>query len=449
MILYDTFSVNISMKNSKDDKTRSTGVTTSREPKESSALASHEASCSSDGIDSIPSERQRFDKFFRSSKNENSLTNDKSTCAKYLEHGQDDAKENLDPIKSRMFSRNGTLDNVSSVNNIDDSMTASDRFCGETDSETRLVSSDTNLSILNRTICNTNIDNVTDCVTPVPNGCKQDSKINVENVQQHKPASVRNVIPSSVEERPGARLFCKETNRVHSIDFDLNVVNINKNIEKVSLDNVTVSTNQHTDVKRIGNDHTDYSPMLQYDCKHLDSTNIMRPKINNRNIANITKFNEHNILNKQIDTSDSRRKYIRCMTFQENTVVRHNDETKIKNNNEFCCKVSVDLCKIQNLIDSKPDLFKNREHDHANDQRRKRMNRLPGLDDRQQVRYRNIENNDSISHSPKNRELQKPNYMDNIERMQTRDVFPEANTFLWYQKSNQKSRYFEKNILDR
>lgn len=443
MILYDTFSVNISMKNPKDGKSRSAGVAASREPKESSALASHEASCSSDDIDNISSERQRFEKFFRSSKNENSLINDKSTCVKFLTHGQDDAKENLDPTRS-MLSRNGTLDNVISMNNIDDTVTMSDRFCGETDSETHLVSSDTNLSILNRTICNTNIDNVTDSVTLIPNDCKQNSRISLESVQ-HKSVSVRNVIPSPVEQRPRARLFCKETSRVHSVNFDLNVVNMNKNIEKVSQDNVTIPTNQHTDVKRIGNDHTDDSPMLKYD--YLDSTNVMRPKINNRNVANITRFNEHNILTKQIDTCNSR-KFVRCTAFQKNTV-RHNDETKIKSNNaEFCCKVSVDLCKIQNLIDSEPDLFKNREHDHANDQRRKRMSRLPGLDNQQRVKFHDIENND-ISHCPpKNRELQKPNYTCNIELMQTRDAFPGANTFLRYQRSNQEI-YFDKNIVDR
>lgn len=435
MILYDTFSVNIPIKNSKESKSRSAGVAASRKSKESSILASREASSSSDCINNIPTERQRSDKFFRSLKNENCSINDKSICAKYVVHSQDDAKENLDPIRSRMLSHSSTLGNVSPTNDVDDTDTMSDCFYDENDSETRLVSSDTNLSVLNKkTIYNTNIDNVTDGVTLVANSCNQlCSRVDLESVQHHK-VFARSAVPGSAEERLGARLCCKETNRiVHNVDFDLNVVNMNKNVEKVLQDDVTTPMSQHTDGNKIDND-TDDSPVSWNGYRSLDSKYVMKPKASNRNIvrvSNITRFNEHNILNKQINTCDSK-KFIRCMAFQENTI-RRNSETRAKNS-EFCLKVSVDLCKIQNLIDSKPELFENREHD-ANDQRYKNTSWL-GDYAQQQVRYCDIESSDSINNClPKSRELRKSNYTCNVEHVQ-RD-FPAANTFLRYQKSIQ------------
>ena len=352
MILYDTFSVNISMKNFKESK-RLVDVAASREAKEMSTIASREASCSSDYTDNITTER-----YFRSLKNENFSINDKM----YIAHSRDDAKENLNPIRSKVLLHNDTLDNVNSTNNIDSAMNNCFKV-HENDSEPCLVSSDTNVSVLNRTICNTNVDNI------VPLISNQGSRVSLETVQRHKQASINSV---HIEERSRAQLFFKETNRiVHSVDFDLNV-NMNKNIEKISQNDITV---QHTDNK-IGNDHTDDSPTLQNGLKNLNSMNISS-KINNQNVtrvSNIRKFNEHSILSKQIDACNSK-KFIQCIAFQENTV-RRNGETRIKNN-EFCLKVSIDLCKIQNLIDSKPELFKNSKH-NANDQWH--TNRLPGLD---------------------------------------------------------------------
>ncbi|XP_072748731.1 uncharacterized protein [Anoplolepis gracilipes] len=67
-------------------------------------------------------------------------------------------------------------------------------------------------------------------------------------------------------------------------------------------------------------------------------------------------FNEHNILNKQIDASDSI-KFIRCLAFDKNTVNHNNENNFRHNDSESCLKVSIDLCKIQSLIDSKPELF--------------------------------------------------------------------------------------------
>lgn len=453
MTLYDTFSVNISLKNPKEGKSRLPGVAAPRAPKESSTLkAPREASCSSDHIDNTSAERQRSDNLFRVSKNENSLIDDKTMC---VAHGQDDAKENLDPIRTRMLSHSGMLDNVSLTSNVDDAATTNSRFCGENDSgETRLASSDTNLSVLNRnTTRNANVD--TDGVTFVPSNCNQGNlRVDLEGAQQHKEApcamrcSAIPVLPA--EERPGARLFFKENNRIiPSVDFDLSVVNMNKTVEKVS-QAVTVPTSLRTDDDRISNEnHTDDSPTLRNGCKHLDGTNVMRPMDNNRNVSSsITRF-ERSILNKQIDMYESR-KFIRCTAFQENHV-RHNGRIRARSNGEFGLKVSIDLFKIQNLIDSKPELFKNRMRD-ADDQRDTCL--LPGLDEytRQQVRYCDIASSGSIS-SPKNRELQKPSYACNIECTQ-RDIFPvSANTFLRIrpQKSNQGVKYldFNKDILDR
>lgn len=372
MTLYDTFSVNISMKNLKESK-RLAGIAAPREAKEISTIASREASCSSDYIDNIATERQCSDKLFRSLKNENLLINDKT----YIVHSRDDAKENLNPIRSTVLSlpHNNTLDNVNSTSNVDSAM--NNRFRDENDSETCLVSSDTNVSVLNRKICNTNVDSVVDSVSLISNNCNQDSRVGLETVQQHK-ASMHNVISVHTEERSRAQLFFKETNRIiHSVDFDLNVVNMNKNMEKISQNDITILS-QHTDSDKIDNDHTDDSPTSQNSLKNLNSTNVSS-KINNWNVtrvSNTTKFNEHSILNKQIDACNSK-KFIQCIAFQENTV-RHNGETRTKNK-EFCLKVSIDLCKIQNLIDSKPELFKNRKH-NANDQWHTHTNRLPDLD---------------------------------------------------------------------
>ncbi|XP_018346086.1 PREDICTED: probable GPI-anchored adhesin-like protein PGA55 isoform X1 [Trachymyrmex septentrionalis] len=341
MILYDTFSVNISMKDLKESK-RLAGVAASREAKEMSTIASCEA-YSSEYIDNITTER-RTDKLFRSLKNENFLINDKM----YIAHSQDDVKENLNPIRSRVPSHNDTLDNMNSTNNVDSAM--NNCFKDENDSETCLVSSDTNVSVLNRTICNTNVDTI------VPLISNQGSQVSLETVQQHKQASIHSVISMHTEERSRAQLFFKETNRiVYSVDFDLN--NMNKNIEKISQNDITILS-QHTDDDKIGNDHTDDSLTSQNGLKNLNSMNS--PKINNvTRVSNITRFNEHSILSKQIDACNSKN-FIQCIAFQENTV-RRNGETRIKNN-EFCLKVSIDLCKIQNLIDSKPELFKDPKH---------------------------------------------------------------------------------------
>ncbi|XP_011881897.1 PREDICTED: uncharacterized protein LOC105569778 [Vollenhovia emeryi] len=437
MTLYDIFSVNIATKTPKESKNRPAAA--SRKSRDSSILASREASCSSDYFDNIPTERQRSDKILRTSRNESCSVNDRSACARYMTRSQDDAKENLDPIRSRILSRSGILDNTNPANNIDDLVTTG----GETDGETRLVSSDINLSALNETAYNTNADSITDSAPFVQSSYDRGSRVNVD-VQQHKVPAC-NAIPRAAEERPGARLFCKETNGiVHNVEFDLNVINRNKIVEEVLQDDVAVLTSQRTDGDRISND-TDDSPTLRNGYKSSDNTNVMT-KINNSNIAhvsNITRFNEHSISNKQIDKCDTG-KFIQRMTFQENSA-RRNGETRTKDN-EFSFKVSVDLWRIQSLIDSKPELFENQVRNV--NQRCRHTNRLIGLDYcSSQLRYCDIKSSDGNRLS-KSKELQKSNYSYSVEHMQ-RDAFPSTNTFLQYQKSNRGIQDFDKDILDR
>lgn len=360
MVLYDTFSVNIPIKNSKESKIRSANLAAQRESKELSYHASGETSSSAEYIDNIQTAEQRFFKLFRSSKNEN-LIHDKT---KYIVHGQDDTKENLDPDRSKMLSRNDTFDN-SLVNDICDTMTVHDSFCDETDNEMYLVSSDTNLSTLHPTICNKNVeDSVMDGVTFVSNDRKQTLQVNWEDVQQHKQISIYDMTPASTEEKI-ARSFCKETSRiVHNVDFDFNIVKTNKNIEKILQDDITVSTNRHKrdNNRKIGNYCTDDSQtMLRNSYKHLDNTNVIKPKVANWSATRVSNimFNEH-ILNRQIDTSSSV-KFIRCLAFNENTVSRNSENNFRHNNSESFLKVSIDLCKIQSLIDSKPELFVNQK----------------------------------------------------------------------------------------
>lgn len=384
MVLYDTFSVNIPIKNSNESKIRLVDVTAQQEPKELSCSAADEVSSNAEDVDDIQAVEQRFVKFFRSSKNEN-LVNDKT---KYIVHSQDDTKENLDPIRSRMLSRNGTFDN-SLVNDIGDTMTIHDSFC-ETDNEIRLISSNTNLNALNRTICNKNIeDSIKDDVAFVSNDCNQTLHISWEDVQQHKQISVHDVTPAPIEEKI-ARSFCKETNRIiHNVDF--NIVKTNKNIEKILQDDITVSTNQHNrdSNKKIDSDYTDESQtMLRNSYEYLANTNVTRPKVLNWNATRVSNimFNEHSILNKQIDKFDS--EITQHLTLNENTVNRNNENNYRHNKSECCFKISVDLCRIQSLIDSKPELFVNQKC-NVDDKRHKCKNQLYDQEDyiQQQVRY--------------------------------------------------------------
>jgi len=350
MILYDTFSVNISIKNSKENKKRSATLISS---KECITRARREASSSKDYI-----VEQCIDKY-RSFKNENCLINDKHiTCS------NDDVKENLDPIRSK--THNDTFNNSNLMNDTDNTMIPNDYVC-ENDNEKQFISNDINLSTFNPKIYNMNTDNVTDDIQSV---CNQISRTNFENVQQ---ISLSNIIPKSKEGiANNDRSFCKKIDKIeYSVD-DLNVVNTNKSVERVSQNDITSFTNKYVDDNR----------EIRYDCidnhsgllndKRFNNTDIIIPKEQDRDSIHIAKVtrDKYNILNKQIDKHNAESS-IQCIAFYENYKSKNN----IKSNVKSCFKISIDLCKIQNLIDTKPKLFIKQNH-NDNNQQHKNINYL-------------------------------------------------------------------------
>lgn len=374
MILYDTFSINIPAENHKESKIRLTAP--SKESRKLHTLVTStqaKASSSSDCINDYTSAEQR-DKFFHFLINDNHLISDKII---HIMSGHDDTKENLDPGRSKTFSRNGKLNNMNLTNNVDD--TAFVRNVRSENDDDVHLSSNTNLNTLNRTICNTNIDNITDNIELASNDRSQDVWISLEdtnNTKQYKQASTHNTMPLYTKEKiSSVRLFHEETKKmIHDFGF---FVNTNKNIEKLSQDNISVFANQHNNVdKEIESDRNwytiDYSKLWN-DCKTLDIANTMTLKAqNNRSVASVSNitFNERNILNKQIDACDSG-KFIHCTRFCDNLVDNTSSSENVFNCNNIkhCLKVSIDLCKIRNLVDSKPELFT--KHKRNGDQRRK------------------------------------------------------------------------------
>lgn len=389
MILYDTFSINIPAENHKESKIQLTAPRESRKLHTLVTSTQDKASSSSDCINDYTSAEQQ-DKFFSFLINDNHLISDKII---HIMPGHDDTKENLDPGRSKTISRNGKLNNVNLTNNVDDTAFVRN-VRSENDDDVRLSSNNTNLNTLNRTICNTNIDNITDNIELASNDRSQDVWISLEDTQQYKQASAHNTMPSYTKEKiSNVRLFHEDTNKmVHDLGC---FVNTNKNVEKLSQDNISVFANQYNVDKEIDSDnrnwHTiDYSKLWN-SCKTLDIANtIMLKAQNNRraaSVSNIT-FNERNILNKQIDACDSG-KFIHCTKFCDDNVNNTSNSENVFNCNNIkhCLKVSIDLCKIRNLIDSKPELFT--KHKRNGDQRRKcTMNRSHSQTDlvQQQVR---------------------------------------------------------------
>jgi len=360
------------MKNSKENKKRSTTLTSS---KEYITRARHEASSSKDYI-----AEQRIDKYC--SKNENRLVNDKHIIC-----SNDDVKENLDPVKSK--THNDTFNN-STLMNADNTMTLNDYVC-ENDNEKRFISNDTNLCTFNPRIYNTNTD-----VTDVQSVHNQISQTNFENVQQ---ISLSNVIPESKEGTVNDdQSFCKKTDKIEcSVNLDdLNIVTMNKRVKKVLLDDITFFTNKHVDDNK----------EIRYDCiddhlgllngKHFNNIDVIIPKVQNRGaIAKVTR-NKYNILNKQIGKCNAGN-FIQCTTFHEN-IENYNSKNNIKSNVKSCFKISIDLCKIQNLIDTKPELFIKQNHDD-NNQWHKNINYLYSRNDhtQEQVRYNIKNSNDNYN----------------------------------------------------
>lgn len=425
MVLYDTFSVNIPVDNpAKDNKTRP-GITArepGRRPLTSQTRCQASAGLNHASGDSLASR----------------LTDDMAErivdATAVVAH--DDVKENLDPV-SRTVSRNVFPDNVSLVNGVDDEDATNDaRRQREHDAQTRLAPSDTNSNALDRAICHITVDN---------NTGKDDN---------------RNQDPQ-IDHRDGVQ--CKQTTMedsgwlpyrrtIHSIDSDLNIARMNNNVEKILHNNLTVATSQRVDSKETdssratGDSLTSRSHLPHVTANHRRSNNharsVSKSRNRNRNVANVPNitFNERSISNKQIDACDSSQ-LIRCVAFRDD-----DDEDSYVYNNDHTVRVSIDLHKIQNLIESSPELFVSDNEDvdvdgDSNDgrHRRKCISRLRVKDVYTQTKFHDTENNDGKRHSSfKNGELLTLGRA-NVERIETQDSLY-ANTF----NRKRETRYFDR-----
>lgn len=416
MILYDTFSVNISVENSAEDKIK-LGIAT-QETRLITSQAQCEASSTSNQVNG-------------------NLLDDKTECIADMTAivAHDDTKENLDPV-SRTVSHNTISDNISLMNGVDDVDTMTDTWQCEHDTQTRIIPSDA----LGRVICNTSIDS---------NMGKDVNRSQSSRVDHRE--SIQRKSTSATEES----CWLPYIRTIHNIDSDLNIARANKNVEKVLQNNVAVTMNRRVDKGSNSSLTTDGSPAshsrnLSYatasyrrNSSYTNSyrTGVTRSHARDRNIVNVPNiiFNEHSISNKQIDACDSSQ-LIQCMTFQEN---EYDDPT---------VRVSIELCKIQNLIDSKPELFasdqEDVDYDNNSDKRRRRcINRLHDEDDymQQQTSSRDPENNDNTKYSLlRNSELQAFGQTD-IEKIETRDcLYGSTNTFNRYRKRERESKYFDR-----
>lgn len=438
MILYDTFSVNIPVKNFKRSKIELDA--TVQRPREFmlTSATRDDASSSLHYKDCISTVHR--------------LSSDGtkgSSIDAAVEH--DDTKENLDPA-SRKFSRNDVTSNLSLMN--DDTMTTD---YDENDSQLHHILNGTNLNALSYRSCNTNVDSVRDSAGFIPNERDQDSRIDIVDTQ-HKKSTCGNSTP--MEDRIGTRLFCKT---MHSVDSDFNV-NANKNVEKILQDDITVSIGQRVNNVENSSDHTDdflQSNSVLYTTvsnrrtnngyKNFDSANIARSMLD-RDRAVISesniKFNECNITNKQVDACDSKQ-FIRCTKLHENTVnTKTEDNSKCNKNSGL--KVSIALRKLQNLIYTKPELFVSQQF--TDDEQHRNKNQLHDDEKyiQQQVKYRDseTENSNSIQHSPsRNSESQISDV--NGEQTQTRGIFSKANILDQCQKLKRRTDHFYKYILNR
>lgn len=420
MILYDTFSVSIPVDCSRKRKIRPASSVASERKRlcTPTSRSRSEASSSFDHSDGASTAEPCADNVLRSTRNENHLVNDKTKCTT---RGRDEAKENLDPVKSKTLSRR--LNNVNLMSEAD-MVIKSSYVYDENDDEIHTNSSDNSSALLNLINCSANVDNAVD--GSVSSDCNQNLRSNLENVKQPNQTS-------SMEERnDGAKSFCKET--THNLDF--NVINAYKSAEKVLHDD-TVSTkeNQHIDDNRIIiGDRTNDTARLWNNNKHLDSTNITRLKTQNQSAAQVSNtFNERS--HKKNDAYNSK-KFTRCRSLDGRFMKcsRSNCNGSFNNcsNNSF--KISIDLNKIQNLIDAKPELFVNEK---GNDEQHECTSHQANCTQRQ-ITY-NIEKNvnQRERESFKNSELQTSNDTSNVEQVSiNRDTFSSMNTFASYQKPN-------------
>lgn len=163
MILYDTFSVNISVKNSTKNKSKSniTDCESDGEEFTLSSQAENEVSSSSDYIDRTRI-TECMDKSRRITKNEDYLNNDKIKSAVNVvgvvaDRDHDETKENLDPI-FKTVSHNNISDNINLPNDIDNILNNDYTYIDNHNQISLVSTGDINSTTLNRTICDTRLD---------------------------------------------------------------------------------------------------------------------------------------------------------------------------------------------------------------------------------------------------------------------------------------------------
>ncbi|EFN81878.1 G2/M phase-specific E3 ubiquitin-protein ligase [Harpegnathos saltator] len=349
----------------------------------------------------------------------------------------DDAKENLDPV-SRTAPNTVTSSNINLINaNGVDATNDTWQNSSEHDAQTCLIRSNINSNALDRAICNTIIDNNTE----KDNDRSQNSRVeNREGVQRKQ-----FVCNPSTPVAESSWLSHRRT--IYSINSDLNIVRTNKNVEKILQNNVTVMTNRHSDDSRTtDNSPTSHLHNFSYvrtnrrksKSQHSDQTDVAKLQTQDQNVPNII-FNEHSISNRQIGACNSSQ-LIHCMASCDDENNYDYDDSNVR--------VSIDLHKIQNLIDSKPELFLSDEEDNdseSNRRRRRCISRLRGANDytQLQAKFHDTENNDNVRHSSlRNDDLQKLSQTSVIEARGT--LYSNANIFNRFRKRERETRYFDK-----
>ncbi|XP_025162944.1 uncharacterized protein LOC105185627 isoform X2 [Harpegnathos saltator] len=426
MTLYDTFSVNISVENPATyNKIKPSIAMQELGERPFSSQTQYEALSSPDHVNN--------DIFA------NCLIEDRTeyTADAMAVVIHDDAKENLDPV-SRTAPNTVTSSNINLINaNGVDATNDTWQNSSEHDAQTCLIRSNINSNALDRAICNTIIDNNTE----KDNDRSQNSRVeNREGVQRKQ-----FVCNPSTPVAESSWLSHRRT--IYSINSDLNIVRTNKNVEKILQNNVTVMTNRHSDDSRTtDNSPTSHLHNFSYvrtnrrksKSQHSDQTDVAKLQTQDQNVPNII-FNEHSISNRQIGACNSSQ-LIHCMASCDDENNYDYDDSNVR--------VSIDLHKIQNLIDSKPELFLSDEEDNdseSNRRRRRCISRLRGANDytQLQAKFHDTENNDNVRHSSlRNDDLQKLSQTSVIEARGT--LYSNANIFNRFRKRERETRYFDK-----
>lgn len=431
MTLYDTFSVNIPVKNLKATKIRRGVATRESEGRLPTFQTQCETSSNLDHGDSLAS----------------GLTKGVADATAVVAH--DEAKENLDPVSRtacNVFSGNVSL--MNGVENED--ATTSDEQQREHNVQARLSPNDTNSDALDRALCHTIVDS---------NTRRDDDHRQGPRVNYWKGVQLRQSTPVTEES-----IWLPYRPTMYSINSDLNIIHTKKNIEKLLRNNVTVMMKQRVDDKKIdGSRATDNSSTTRphfphatanhsdsrSHSTHSDQTDVSKSQTRDQSVTSAPNimFNERSISNKQIDACDSSQ-LIRCMKFCDDDERTHNNDPTLR--------VSIDLHKIQNLIEAKPKLFVsddddvdidgdvNVESDSDDDRCRTFISQPRSENDctQQQAKFRDTKNDGRKSSPFENCELQTLDQT-TMEGIEARDSLY-VNTINRYGKRERETRHFDK-----